>query len=54
VAIVAIVVPALIALDRLTMVDSAKPVRAASLVYALSALITALGSYWFVTRVLDA
>jgi len=54
VAIVAIVVPALIALDRLTAVGSTKPARAATFVYALSALITVLGSYWFVTRVLDA
>jgi hydrogenase/urease accessory protein HupE len=54
VVIVAIVVPALIALDRLMAVDKTKPVRAATLVYALSALISVLGSYWFVTRVLDA
>jgi hydrogenase/urease accessory protein HupE len=54
VAIVSIVIPALILLDRFTAVDRAKPVRAASLVYVLSALITVLGSYWFLTRVLDA
>ncbi len=54
VAIVSIVVPALIAVDRLTAVDRAKPVRAAALVYSLSALITVLGSYWLLTRVLDA
>jgi hydrogenase/urease accessory protein HupE len=54
VAIVSIVVPALIALDRLTAVDSSKPVRAAALVYSLSALIAVLGSYWLLTRVLDA
>ena len=54
VAVVSIVVPALIALDRLMAVDRTKPARAATLVYALSALITALGSYWFLTRVLDA
>lgn len=54
VAIVSIVIPALIVLDQLAAVDRAKPVRAASLVYALSALITVLGSYWFLTRVLDA
>jgi hydrogenase/urease accessory protein HupE len=54
VAIVAIVVPALIALDRLMAVDRTKPARTATLVYALSALITVLGSYWFLTRVLDA
>jgi hypothetical protein len=54
VAIVAIVIPALIALDRLTAIDRTKPARAAILVYALSALIAALGSYWFLTRILDA
>jgi hydrogenase/urease accessory protein HupE len=54
VAIVSVVVPALIVLDLLIAVDRAKPARAAALVYALSALITVLGSYWFVTRVLDA
>jgi hydrogenase/urease accessory protein HupE len=54
VAIVSIVVPALIALDRLMAVDSTKPARAATLVYALSALITVLGSYWFLARVLEA
>jgi hydrogenase/urease accessory protein HupE len=54
VAIVSIVVPALIALDRLMAVDRTKPSRAAILVYALSALIGVIGSYWFITRVLDA
>ncbi len=54
VAIVAIVIPALVVLDRLMTVDKAEPARAASLVYALSALITVLGSYWFVTRMLEA
>ena len=54
VAIVSIVVPALIVLDRLFAADRTKPVRAASLVYALSALITVLGGYWLVTRVFEA
>jgi hydrogenase/urease accessory protein HupE len=54
VAIVSIVVPALIVLDRLMATDRAKPVRAASLVYALSLLISLLGSYWFLTRLLEA
>jgi hydrogenase/urease accessory protein HupE len=54
VAIVSIVIPALIALDRILAVDKAKQTRAATLVYALSALITMLGSYWFLTRILDA
>jgi hydrogenase/urease accessory protein HupE len=51
VAIVSIVVPVLVVLDRLFAADRTKPVRAAALVYALSALITVLGSYWFLTRV---
>jgi len=51
VAIVSIVVPALILLDRLFAADRTKPVRAAALVYTLSAVITVLGSYWLVTRV---
>ena len=54
VAIVSIVVPALIVMDHLMAVDSTKPARAAPVVYALSALIALLGSYWFVTRVLEA
>jgi hydrogenase/urease accessory protein HupE len=54
VAIVSIVVPALILLDRLFAADRTKPVRAAALVYALSALITVLGSYWFLTRVFES
>jgi len=54
VVIVSIVVPALIVLDRLMALDRTKPARAAPLVYALSGLITALGSYWFLTRVLEA
>jgi hydrogenase/urease accessory protein HupE len=54
VAIVSIVVPALIALDRFIATDGAKPVRAAPVVYALSALITVLGSYWLFIRMLNA
>ena len=54
VAIVSIVVPALILLDRLFAVDRSKPARAAALVYALSAVITVLGSYWLVTRVFES
>jgi hydrogenase/urease accessory protein HupE len=54
VAIVSIVFPALIGLDRLTAVDKNKSSRAATLVYALSGLIGVLGSYWFLTRVLNA
>ncbi|SFQ21076.1 HupE / UreJ protein [Bradyrhizobium sp. Ghvi] len=54
VAIAATVIPVLIALDGLAAIDRAKPARPAALVYALSAVITVLGSYWFFTRVLDA
>ncbi len=54
VAIVSIVIPALIAIDRLMAADRTKPIRAASLVYALSALITVLGGYWLVARVFVA
>ncbi len=54
VAIVSIVVPTLLAVDRLFAADRAAPVRAAPLVYALSALITVLGGYWFLTRVFVA
>ena len=51
VAIVSIVVPVLVVLDRIFAADRTKPVRAAALVYALSALITVLGSYWLLTRI---
>jgi hydrogenase/urease accessory protein HupE len=54
IAIVSIVIPLLIGLDRLMAVDRTKPARAAILVYSLSALITLLGSYWLLTRVLEA
>jgi hydrogenase/urease accessory protein HupE len=53
-AIVSIVLPALIVVDRLTAADRAKPARAAPLVYTLSVFISLLGSYWLVTRVLQA
>jgi hydrogenase/urease accessory protein HupE len=54
VAIVSFVVPTLILLDRLFAADRTKPVRAAALVYTLSAMITILGSYWFLTRVFES
>jgi hydrogenase/urease accessory protein HupE len=54
VAIVAIVLPALIALDRLMATDRNKPVRLTALVYGLSVFISLLGSYWLVARVLQA
>jgi hydrogenase/urease accessory protein HupE len=53
IAIVSIVIPLLMAVDRLLAGAGGKPARAVALVYALSALITVLGSYWFLTRVLD-
>jgi hydrogenase/urease accessory protein HupE len=53
-AIVAIVIPVLMTVDRLMASNKAKPSRAATLVYAVSALITVLGSYWFLTRVFEA
>jgi hypothetical protein len=52
--VVAIVVPALIAVDRMLAADRTKPVRAAPLVYTLSALITILGGYWFLARIFVA
>jgi hydrogenase/urease accessory protein HupE len=54
VAIVSIVIPALMAFDRLIAFGSPKPTRDATLVYALSALITVLGGYWFLSRVFYA
>ena len=54
VAIVSIVVPVLMAVDQMFAADRAVPVRAAPLVYALSAVITVLGGYWLLTRVLVA
>jgi hydrogenase/urease accessory protein HupE len=51
VAIVSIVVPTLMAVDQMLAADRAVPVRAAPLVYALSAVITILGGYWLLTRV---
>ena len=54
VAIVSIVIPVLMALDQLISVDRSKPTRASIMVYALSALITMLGGYWFVERMFYA
>jgi hydrogenase/urease accessory protein HupE len=51
VAIVSIVVPALIVIDRLTASRQGEPARAGPLVYTLSALITVLGSYWLFARI---
>jgi hydrogenase/urease accessory protein HupE len=54
IAIVSVVIPALMGLDRLIAGDQAKPTRPAFLVYALSAFIAVLGSYWLFTRVLSS
>lgn len=54
VAIVALALPALGLLDRLTTTDRTGPVRAASLVYMVSAVISLLGGYWLLVRILDA
>ena len=55
VAIVALVIPVLITLDRvLAMPRRAAPMRAPQLVYALSTVIATLGCYWVVERTLLA
>ncbi|MCH8952266.1 MAG: HupE/UreJ family protein [Proteobacteria bacterium] len=54
VAIVAIVVPLLLVIDRLTTRAPAAPARRPALVYAVSALIAGLGGYWFIERTLFA
>lgn len=54
VAIVSLVVPALIGFDQLIAGGRSGTARPARLVYALSALITVLGGYWFVVRILAA
>ncbi|MDA9400814.1 HupE/UreJ family protein [Bradyrhizobium sp. CCBAU 45389] len=54
IAIVALMVPALGVLDRLTAVDRAEPARAARLVYTMSAVIGLLGGYWLLIRVFEA
>jgi len=54
VAIVAIVVPLLLAIDRLFARAPAPPARCPALVRAVSALIAALGAYWFLERTLFA
>jgi hypothetical protein len=52
IAIVAIVVPLLLGIDRLTTRPPATPARQPPLVYAVSALIAGLGGYWFIERTL--
>src|SRR5246127_952368 len=48
--IVSLVIPALLGMDRLLTPDRRAPVRPAVAVYALSAVIIGLGSYWFLDR----
>ncbi len=52
IAIVAIVVPLLLGIDRLSARPPATPERQPVLVYAVSALIAGLGGYWFLERTL--
>ncbi|MBB4396267.1 HupE/UreJ family protein [Bradyrhizobium sp. ERR14] len=54
IAIVALMVPLLGLLDRVTMVGPDEPARATRLVYSVSAAIGLLGGYWLLTRVLEA
>jgi hydrogenase/urease accessory protein HupE len=54
VAIVAIVLPVLGLVDRMLASDRTKPVRAARLVYAVSAMISLLGGYWLLARIFEA
>lgn len=54
VAIVAVALPILRMADRLSAEDRPEPVRAAGLVYAVSAVIGLLGGYWLLARVLEA
>jgi hypothetical protein len=55
IAIVSLVVPALLVMDRLLTPSrhaAAEPTRPAFAVYAISAVIIGLGSYWFLARTL--
>ncbi|WP_049814809.1 HupE/UreJ family protein [Bradyrhizobium sp. WSM2793] len=54
IAIVALMVPILGLLDRVTVVGPDEPARATRLVYSVSAAIGLLGGYWLLTRVLEA
>ncbi len=49
-AIVALVVPLLLGIDRLSARAPATPARSPNLVHAVSALIAGLGGYWFIER----
>jgi hydrogenase/urease accessory protein HupE len=52
--IVALMLPLLGLLDRLTAVDGDEPARVARLVYAMSGAIGVLGGYWLLQRVFEA
>jgi hydrogenase/urease accessory protein HupE len=52
IAIVSLVIPALLGMDRLLTPSRRAPVRPAVAVYAISAVIIGLGSYWFLDRTL--
>ncbi|MDD1519138.1 MULTISPECIES: HupE/UreJ family protein [Bradyrhizobium] len=54
IAIVALLLPVLGVLDRLTAVGREQPARAAGLVYAMSGGIGLLGGYWLLRRVFEA
>lgn len=54
VVIVAVALPALGLLDRLTAMDRTEPVRAAGLVYMVSGVISLLGGYWLLARIFEA
>ena len=54
VAIVALVVPLLLGIDRLGARVPAMPARRPTLVYGVSAVIAGLGGYWFIERTLLA
>jgi hydrogenase/urease accessory protein HupE len=54
IAIVALMLPVLGLLDRLTTLGREEPARAARVVYTVSAVISLLGGYWFLTRVFEA
>jgi hydrogenase/urease accessory protein HupE len=54
VAIVSIVVPALVVLDRAFTSSAARPARAPPLVYTLSGAIAVLGCYWIMIRTVFA
>ncbi|MGY3038132.1 hydrogenase/urease accessory protein HupE [Bradyrhizobium sp. USDA 4354] len=54
IAIVALALPLLGLMDRLTLAGPIAPERSSRLVYTMSAVIGLLGSYWLLTRVLQA